>query len=297
MDTQQLREIITTNRPTLKDNTVKSYISILKTVYHQVYPDDSTINIDKYQNTEKFLDYLMENFDPSVRKQYLSTLVVLTENDEYREQMMKDVGWVNDHQTHEPNQKQKDNFLTATQINALLKTLKSQVKPIYDNKSYTPENLITLQNYVMVSLFCGKFIPPRRSLDYTAFKVKNIDKEKDNYLDNNFLVFNQYKTSSTYGQQRVLINKTLQNILNKYIKVIPESQEYLLFSVTGKPLSSVSFNQRWNRIFNAPISTNQWRHFYLSHHYQNHIGLEQDLIRMGTSKAQLSTYIQRGDFR
>jgi integrase len=297
MDTQQLREIITANRPTLKDNTVKSYISILKSVYHQVYPEDTTINIDKFNDTKKFLDYLMENFDPSVRKQYLSTLVVLTENDEYREQMMKDVTWVNDHQTHEPNQKQKDNFLTATQINALLKTLKSQVKPIYDNKSYTPENLITLQNYVMVNLFCGKFIPPRRSLDYTAFKVRNIDKEKDNYLDNNFLVFNQYKTSSTYGQQRVLINKTLQNILNKYIKVIPESQEYLLFSVTAKPLSSVSFNQRWNRIFNAPISTNQWRHFYLSHHYQNHIGLEQDLIRMGTSKAQLSTYIQRGDFR
>lgn len=297
MDITELREVITKNRPTLKDTTIKSYISILKSVYHQVYPEDTNIDISKFNDTKKFLDYLMNNFDPSVRKQYLSTLVVLTENDEYREQMMKDVTWVNENQNHEPNQKQKDNFLTLTQINALLKTLRLQVKPIYNNKSYTPENLIALQNWVLVNLFCGKFIPPRRSLDWTAFKIKNIDKEKDNYLDGNNLVFNTYKTASTYGQQRVLINKTLQNILNKYIKTIPETQQYLLFSVTGKPLSSVTFNQRWNNIFNAPISTNQWRHFYLSHHYQNHIGLEADLVRMGTSKAQLSTYIQRGDFR
>jgi integrase len=297
MNVDELREVITKNRPTLKDTTIKSYISILKSVYHQVYPEDTTIDILKFNDTKKFMEYLMGNYDPSVRKQYLSTLVVLTENDEYREQMMKDVTWVNENQNHEPNQKQKDNFLTLTQINALLKTLRLQVKPIYNNKSYTPENLIALQNWVLVNLFCGKFIPPRRSLDWTAFKIKNINKEKDNYLDGNNLVFNTYKTASTYGQQRVLINKTLQNILNKYIKVIPEGQEYLLFSVTGKPLSSVSFNQRWNHIFNAPISTNQWRHFYLSHHYQNHIGLEADLTRMGTSKAQLSTYIQRGDFR
>ena len=297
MDTTQIKETITKNRPNIQQSTINSYTSVLKSMYKMIYPDDKTIDITKFQDTKKFSEYLMNNFDPSVRKQYFSTLVVLTELDEYRTQMMEDVAWVNEHQNHEMSKKQHDNHLTLTQINALLKTLKLQVKPIYDNKSYTPENLITIQNYVLINLFSGRFIPPRRSLDWTAFKIRNIDKEKDNYLDNNFLVFNNYKTKSTYGQQRVLINKTLQNILNKYIKVIPENQEYLLFSVTGKPLSSVSFNQRWNNIFNAPISTNQFRHFYLSHHYQNHIGLEQDLIKMGTSKAQLTTYIQKGDFK
>ena len=29
----------------------------------------------------------------------------------------------------------------------------------------------------------GIYIPPRRSLDWTEFKIKNIDKAEDNYLD------------------------------------------------------------------------------------------------------------------
>ena len=40
----------------------------------------------------------------------------------------------------------------------------------------------------------GIYIPPRRSLDYVCFKIKNINRDEDNYLDKNEFVFNKYKT-------------------------------------------------------------------------------------------------------
>ena len=41
----------------------------------------------------------------------------------------------------------------------------------------------------------GQFIPPRKSLDWTEFKIKNVDKAEDNYLDKNelFLIFDQFQ--------------------------------------------------------------------------------------------------------
>ena len=91
MDIQELKETIMKNRPNLKDNTIKNYCSSLKNLYKKIYPSDTVIDIMKFQDTKKFLDYLIKHYDSSVRKTYLSTLVVLTENDEYRTQMMEDV--------------------------------------------------------------------------------------------------------------------------------------------------------------------------------------------------------------
>lgn len=298
MDIDELKNIIMKNRPTLKENTVKSYCSSLKSLYKKVYPNDKTIDIMKFQDTKKFLDYLMANSIPSVRKTYLSTLVVLTENDGYRTQMMEDVVTSQEEKaTNEMNEKQKENHITNTEVNALIHSLKNEVKLIYKNKSFTPENLITIQNYILICLFSGKYIPPRRSMDYFMMKIRNVGND-DNWVDDNELVFNSYKTVSTYGTQRVKIPNILLKIIQKYIKVIPEAQDYLFFTITGKPLSAVTMNQRFNGLFlSKNISVNVFRHLYLSTHYANHITLKKDVANMGTSMNVLDAYIQKGDFR
>ena len=298
MDIDELKNIIMKNRPTLKENTVKSYCSSLKSLYKKVYPNDKTIDIMKFQDTKKFLDYLMTNSIPSVRKTYLSTLVVLTENDEYRTQMMDDVVTSQEEKaTNEMNEKQKENHITNTEVNALIQSLKNEVKLIYKNKSFTPENLITIQNYILVCLFSGKYIPPRRSMDYFMMKIKNVGND-DNWIDDNELVFNSYKTVATYGQQRVKIPNILLKIIQKYIKVIPEQQDYLFFTITGKPLSAVTMNQRFNGLFlSKNVSVNNFRHLYLSHNYQKNIQLKKDLTNMATSMNVLDSYIQQGNFK
>lgn len=293
MDINELKEIIIKNRPTLKENTIKSYCSILKSVYHQVYPEDKSIDILKFNDTKKFIDYLMEHYDPSVRKTYLSTLVVLTENDEYRTQMMEDVVSTQEmKENNEMNDKQKENQVTKKEIEALLRVLKQDVKLIYKNKSYTPTNLLTIQNMILLNLFSK--IEPRRSKDYWMMKIRNIDDKVENYLDGDEFVFNSYKTQSTYGTQRIKIPTTLLRMIKKYIAVIPSEQDYLFFTVTNKPMNSVLLNQRFNSIFGGRhVSVNSFRHAFLSEKYQSYIDLKDSFHKMGSSMLNADTYIQR----
>ena len=90
-----------------------------------------------------------------------------------------------------------------------------------------------------MSLFT--LIPPRRAMDYIEFKINNNDKNKDNFIKGNSLVFNTYKTSKAKGQQTIKIPKELKSILTKYIKIIDNKSDYLLFDNKYKQLSTPNF--------------------------------------------------------
>ena len=143
-------------------------------------------------------------------------------------------------------------------------------------------------------MLSGIFIPPRRSLDYCNFKIKNIDKATDNYLDKNELLFVSYKTARFYGLQKIEIPKELKTILTKWIKCNPT--DYLLFDINNNKLSSVKLNQRLNKIFGKASSVNALRHSYLTSKYGDTIktnnSLATDLSEMGSSLAQAKIYIK-----
>jgi len=138
------------------------------------------------------------------------------------------------------------------------------------------------------------FIPPRRLKDYVDFKIKDIDQEKDNYIEKKSMIFNSYKTSKTYQRQEIVIPPELLKILKKWIKVNPT--EYLFFDSNGKKLSNVKLTQRLNKIFGKKASVNQLRHTYLSNKYQDTIKqnkeMEDDMKAMGSSRSQEKIYIK-----
>jgi hypothetical protein len=219
---------------------------------------------------------------------------VLTENEDYRTQMMLDVEETKKIKSDNVmNDKQQENQVTKKEIDALLRVLKQDVKLIYKNKSYTPTNLLTIQNMILLNLFSGKYISPRRSKDYWMFLKSPDDKNEFNYIDGDEFVFNSYKTQSTYGTQRIKVPSTLLRMIKKYIAVIPSEQNYLFFTVTGKPMNSTLLNQRFNFIFNRHISVNSLRHAFLSEKYQSYIDLKDDFHKMGSSMLNADTYIQR----
>jgi hypothetical protein len=139
------------------------------------------------------------------------------------------------------------------------------------------------------------FIPPRRSKDYVDFKIKNIDKDKDNYMEKNKFIFLSYKTSKTYGKQDVTIPVQLRNIIKKWSGLNPT--EHLLFDGNLNKLSAVKLNQRLNKIFNGKkVGVNQLRHTYLTDKYAATIEqkkqIKEDMQEMGSSSAMLNTYVK-----
>lgn len=289
-----IEETITKNRPNISKSSLKTYESILRNLYINVY-DDSDYKIKNFDNDEKILNYL-KGLPVNKRKTILSALVVITDNKHYRDQMLDDIKEYNKNTSkQEKTEAQNDNWVNNDDIVKIHDTLKRNANILYKKETIKMNDLQDIENYIILSLLGGIYIPPRRSKDFVDFKISNIDKDKDNYFDGVSLIFNSYKTAKTYGQQKVLVPKDLKPILKKWIKNNPT--EYLLFDNQLNKLSNVKLNQRLVKIFGKKVGVNGLRHTYLSEKYGDLIDtkskLAKDMSDMGSSMIQETTYIKK----
>jgi hypothetical protein len=284
-------------RPHLSPNSLKTYNSCLRTIYKNCFPNDKDADPDKFHTEhEKVSEYI--NSKPfNVRKTILASLVCIAPDVKvYKDNMLSDIKeYKEEIDKQEETPTQKENNITHDEIRTVLSELKRQADAIYKRKYINNDDLQKLQDYILVCLLGGFYIVPRRSMDYTELKIRKVGPE-DNHIEKNKLIFHKFKTAKFYGKQEIEMPVQLKNILNKYISVIPEQIEYLLFNVNGAKLNSVSLNQRLNKIFNGKISINALRHAFLSHKYASTMkeqkNMEEDMSEMGSSIAQAKTYVK-----
>jgi hypothetical protein len=291
-----LTEFIKDKRPSLSASSIKTYNSVLSSLYKKVfeYSKGDKIDSDKFNETSKILKYL-EELPPNRRKTILSALVVITDKKEYREAMLDDINNYNaDIKKQEKTESQKENWVENDELNNIFSELKKNADLLYKKSHLVKTDYQQIQNYILIALLGGFFCPPRRSLDYASFKIKNIDRENDNFIDKGYMVFNRFKTAKTYGEQRVKISPALKTILNKWIKINPT--DYLFFDSNMNPLSSVKITQRLNKIFGKKSSVNALRHSYLTSKYGDMIkknnALAEDMSAMGSSLNMATTYVK-----
>jgi hypothetical protein len=294
-----LSEHIKQCRPTLSESSIKTYTSILKSLYLKVF-GEGEINFDNFEKSAKILDFLKEQ-EPNKRKTLMSALVVICKNPKpYREQMLDDIKETAiTTAKQEKTPEQEEHHISQDALRAKFSELGMEAAHIYKKKTLSMTDLQKIQDFIILALF--HLIPPRRALDYTEFKIKNVDKEKDNWFDErvNDFVFTKYKTAKYYGEQRLPIGKDLKLIIKKWIKINTDTSDYLLFDTNGSKLTTVKLNQRLNRIFGSDkgCSVNNMRHSYLSDKYQDSIQMKKDmsadLEAMGSSLAQATTYINK----
>ena len=293
---ETIKTAIIEARPSLSKQSVSTYTSILKNLYEKIFNTLNNLDIDKFNESEKILKYLKE-LEPNKRKTILSALVILTDNKAYRKQMLEDITEYNEEQhKQQMNEKQNESWVGTDEIKNLITMYEKEIKLLYKKNTLTMSDLQTIQNYIILCLLGGVYIPPRRSKDYVEFKIKNINKQTDNYISKTKLIFNAYKTAKTYGQQELEIPEALLKILKKWIKVNPT--EYLLFDSNSNKLSNVKLNQRLNKLFgNKKVGVNQLRHTYLSDKYQDTIKVNNemasDMAKMGSSTIQEKIYIKK----
>jgi integrase len=289
-----IKEEIIKLKPNISQSSVNTYNSLLKNLYKNVFKNED-YDLKKFESTGPILSYL-KDLEPNKRKTILASLVVITDNKRYRDQMMKDIEEYKANESSQvKNDKQTDSWVDTSEIDTLIKDMESNVNTLYKKKSLNNTDLQDIQNYIILCILSGKYIPPRRSKDYVDFKIKDIDKDKDNYIEKKNMVFNSYKTAKTYQRQELPIPPELMKILNKWIKINPT--EYLLFDSNGKKLTNVKLTQRLNKIFGKKASVNQLRHTYLSGKYQDTIKLNKemadDMKAMGSSRSQEQIYIKK----
>jgi len=260
-----ISEILKKNKPDITASSLKTYISILNSIYKKMGGDKEP-DIDFFiSKQDEIIDYL-KDIPYNTRKTKLASLVSLCFHnqkcaDKYRKIMIEDINKYNDQQkTQVPTEKEKKNWVSQEELKRVYNNLYKDAYHLFNRDNLTKNELMRLQNLVTLSLYT--LIPPRRLLDYTLMKLRNYDESKDNYMGKKKFFFNNYKTDKSYGKQTIDINTKLYNIIKKWEK--KHNNDYLLFSDNGKPLQPSQLTLRLNKLFGKRVSVNALRHSFIT---------------------------------
>lgn len=293
------------NRPNLSNNSVKTYVSILKNLYKKVYPN-VPLDLDNFKNQDKFIKHL-EDVDGSKRKTYLSALVVICGDDceKYSSLMNEDgVKYNQEQKKQKRTDKQTENWIEQDYLQNIISNLELEANKIFKLKTIpSMDELQMAQNYILLCLVGGTFIPVRRSLEWAEMKLNNFT-EDSNSLETPKrkpwkFIMRRYKTQKFHGTQEVIIPPELKKILTKWLKILNQvcpNAEYLLIDKHCNKLSSVKITQRLNKIFGKNASVNILRHSHITDKLKNMPSLEEleeDAKEMGHSLTEHLEYIKR----
>lgn len=259
-------------RPTLSEGSLRTYTSIIVNVGKQMDKDYDPEGVVK--DYEAIIAHLAP-LKPSIRKTKLACLIVFiskTEGnekaiEEFRKVMMEDKKEaVEEENKQELTERQEEGWMSWDDVLDRYKVLEKEAVKLFKKPSLDKEEFHRLQLYVLLS--CLVLLPVRRSLDWVSFKLRNVNEQEDNFLTYDkrkpTLVFNDYKTKRTYGQQRLPIDTKLANILTKWADKSPHDS--LLMNYHQKrSINATQLTQLLHGFFDKPISTSLLRHIYLTH--------------------------------
>jgi len=288
----QIATQIMNNRPRLSESSLSSYVSTLANIHTKIDEAEPTIDWIEH-NTDAILEFYKDT-PVNKRKSILSAIQVLTnkKNPKIETQMMSDIKEYNiQNQEQKKSKVESDNWIKWKDVMQTYNDLEKIASPLLKNKNklFTPTELELLNQYILLSFFI--YIPPRRSLDYAVMKLKNYELE-DNYITKNGqIVFNIYKTSKHYGEQKFQLTGQLKSILTKWRKI--NITDYLLINPIkpneNKPFNSVQINRMFNQIFGKKISVDILRHSYITKFYSGLTPSQSDINDLSFKMAHSAT--------
>lgn len=280
----------------LKDKSIKLYFTILKNLN-----DKREIKNFKFlEKPKKILDKI-KDYKITTQRNILIAIVSILKNlgndlyKSYYDYMIEFNNKIEDnYKNGEKSDVQAKNWIKWDEVENKFNELNKNIKL---SKNISETQYDNILDAVILGLYV--LIPPRRNKDYLNMKVskdgKNLD-DKYNWLDmkKKQFIFNDYKTSGTYGKQIIDINDDLINLLKKYLKYKKDGDGYLLVKFSGERLKSDnSITRRLNKIFGKNISSSMLRHIYLSDKYGKvNEEMKQDAEIMGHNLKMQKEYIK-----
>jgi hypothetical protein len=263
-------------RRQLSASTLKTYVSLIGSMCNKMNLA-SLSELDMDAVTE-YINAMKSN---QSKKTLCSALYVLTGNEDIQRMMGTFIRAVEDkYKEHQYTPAEESKRLSFDQVKAIVDRFMVHAK---DTKQ-------ALQDAILCALVSGVYQKPRRLLDWTAMKLRNADRDKDNFILGNNFVFNTYKTKSTYGTQTVVIHPTVKKLIAAW-KRLDDPSDYLLVQRNGQPYSSPTLCKKLKTMFGA--SCNMLRHTYL-----NDVTYNDDLMKklqetsseMGSSMESAQNY-------
>jgi len=199
--------------------------------------------------------------------------------------------------TQEMTDRQKEGFLPMASVLQKYHELEKEVVPVMKKETLTKGEFARVQLYVLLS--CLLLIEPRRSLDYTEFRLRGKDLTQDNYMMTEkrkpYFVFQSYKTAKKYGKQTLEIPAKLHKIVKRWSELNPH--EYLLMNtVQSNKITPTQLTNLLYGFFDKPISTSMLRHIFLMDKYKGMPGINEmkdTAESMAHSVSQAMEYVKK----
>lgn len=308
MTSPDIIKTIKENRPNLSMSSLRTYSSIIRNLCKDLgLPHDEKKLADNYK---KIIERYKE-IEPKTRKTRLSAVLIYILNtknekaiDHIRETMMSDSAKARkEEESQEMSDREKRIFSDFAWPNVIAKVQELGEKIKGFGEKLSKKEFRICQEYVI--LRCMTDIPPRRSLDWVRFAIRDFD-EKDEGI--NFMrvstekikrkaikkyqfVFREYKTKKVYGEQVLDIPESLGQLIEWWTTRNPH--KWLLMNVSQTaPLTQVQLSHMLNDVFGRNISTSALRHLYLMDKYSDVDDEQQkDAEYMGHSTQEQKNYI------
>ena len=167
------------NTREISENSLNTYNNNLRKLYKLITGNSKEElkeeDMEKFKNVKTVMEILKDKLKPSTQKNYLVAVLVglrccdkkyQKEIDEYSLQIQKLSENINDnYDENSKSQSQKENWLDYKEILKVLKELKAEVngKNILKQTSINDKDLDLLQQYLVLSIYSGKYFPPVRN--------------------------------------------------------------------------------------------------------------------------------------
>lgn len=265
-------------RKPIKDITIKNYSQS----FNKFMKSLNKSNIYLITNSNDVIEFIKKKY-PNIgtSKTIISSILYELKKDIYKNMNILDAVnnyklTVNDiailvnkkYETKEKSQKEIDNWDNWNNIVSIFNNKYNEIKDILNKPVLLNYEMFNkVQTVVILSLYI--YIPPRRS-EYINIKLKNYDINNDNYIiQNNKIVLNKFKTSDTNDTHiiNLKLNKTLNKILNEYIKLRDFNNfksDFLFVSEKDTIMDHSQLAKRLNKLFNKKISISMLRKIYLN---------------------------------
>lgn len=200
-------------------------------------------------------------------------------------------------ETNQKDEKQKESIIAAEEIVEIRERLNSLIEagdapwPVY-------------MQHLALCLYT--LIPPRRNKDFSEMVIvleEPAIMNKDlNYfvISESMFLFNNYKTSSTYGSQKMHVTEELSEVLDRYLqqyfKIVKIGDElpFLICNESGKKLEiRNSMTRLLHKAIGKDIGSTALRHIYLSSKYAETLKEQkEDAAAMAHSLTMSRNYIK-----
>jgi len=161
----KLKEYIKEKRANLSASSLTTYTSILFNLYKKVFGTDN-IDFEKFEDTTKIIEHLKDT-PASRRKTILSALVVITNNNKYRELMSEDISNYNHEiSKQEKTETQKENWLSNEEINDTFNKYKKEAELLYKKQHLTMADMQTIQDFIILCLLSGIYMSIQKTWEW-----------------------------------------------------------------------------------------------------------------------------------